>query len=286
MGSIGQLTRPADQISVVVPADREYVFSEMIASAARTLPIRTVRCRVDAALDQGFVATAGEVDVVLFVPEGVILDPDYLAILSDKVRSWDDLVGEIDIVHRAIKLPIDAPIPSLEDLRRRIESGAVASLRKLLRARSAMASLLWVRVAACGNIQFVHMPTFCGFIGFALFLDRLRCRGRTAMLFTDHARHIRLLPERRMGFDVGYALFSRLLHIASYDDQHASSPRRPSYLVERLEMARLLGEQALQLVVSPRSKRYVVAFLQGMWAARRDSRVQDRRLRREIRELS
>lgn len=284
--SIDRLTPAPDLVAVVVPAGRDHVFSDVIARSTPVASVRTVRSRADrSALDQGFGAIAAEVDVVLFVPEGVVLDPDYLAILAGKVGRWDDLIGEINVVSGAIKLAVDAQIPDADDLRRRTEWAGLGILRQWLRARSAMASLLWVRVAACGGVKFVHLPEFCDFIALALFLDRLRCRGRTALGFAAHARHIRLLPERRNGFDVGYALFNRLGNVAAYDDRRTVSPGHPSYLSERLEMARLLGEQALQLAVSPRSKRHVATFLQGMWAARRDAKLQDRKIRREIREL-
>jgi hypothetical protein len=286
LDSIDQLARAPDRISVLVPAGREHVFADVIANASQAVPVRMVKSRADgSALDQGFGSIAAEVDIVLFVPEGVILEAGYLDSLVDKAGRWDDLVGEIDVAARAIKRPVDAPVPALEVLRRQAEWAYLPILRQWLRARSAMACLMWVRVAACGNIKFVQLPEFCDFIALALFLDRLRSRGRTALLFSGQARHVRLLPERRTGFDVGYALFSHLGHVADYDDQRDVAPGHPSYLNQRLEMARLLSEQALQCIVSPRSKRHVTTFLRGMWAARRDARIQSRRIRREIREL-
>jgi hypothetical protein len=283
--SIEHLARSPDRLSVVLPPGREHVFSDAVKPGA-AVPIQTVTGRLDrSALEQGLVSLAAEVDIALLVPEGVVLDPDYLDRLADKAVRWDDLVGEIDVVGRAVKLPVDAPLPALEELRGRTEWAVLPTLRKLLRARSAMASMLWVRVAACGNIRFVQLPEFCDFIAFALYLDRLRYRGRTALIFSRQASHLRLLPERRTGYDVGYALFSRLRQIAAYDDQRNLAPGRDSYLRERVEMMRLLGEQALQLVVSPRSKRHVATFLQGMWAARHAAKIQQQKLRREIREL-
>lgn len=283
--SVDQLTRPPDRVTVVVPAGRDHVFANP-ANASAHVPVRTVRCRADRpALEQGVGSIAAEVDIILFVPEGVILDADYLDVLADKAGRWDDLVGEIDVVGGAIKLPVGAPVPDIADLRRSTEWTTRPILRRFLRARSAMASMLWFRVAACGSIPFVQLPEFCDFIAFALFLDRLRSRGRTNLLFGRHARQIRLMPERRNGFDAGYALFSKLGHIAAYDDRRNLGAGHESYLRERLEMSRLLGEQALQFVMSPRSKRHVATFLQGMWAARRAAKIQQQKIRREIREL-
>ncbi len=282
--ALGELTRVPDRVAVVIPPGREHVFAEPAPVAA--IPVLTIRGRIDrSALEQGFAAIAAEVDVVLLVPEGVILAPDYLDVLADKAARWDDLVGEIDVVADAIKLPVDAVLPGLADLRRSSEAAVLPFLRRHLRARTAMASMLWVRVAAAGGVKFIRLPEFCDYIAFALFLDRLRRRGRTRLSFTGRARHIRLMPERRTGFDVGYALFSRLRDVAAYDEQRNLAPVHASYLDERLEMVRLLGEQALQLVVSPRSKRHVATFLQGLWAARRAARERQQKLRREIRDL-
>jgi hypothetical protein len=283
--SVGELTRPPDRLSVVMPAGRHHVFADAV-SAAAPAPVQTVSCRIDrSALEQGFGSLAAEVDIVLFVPEGVILASDYLDVLADKAARWDDLVGEIDMVSDAVKCPVGAALPDLAALRRSTEWAALPVLRRFLRARSAMAVILWLRVAACGGIKFVQLPEFCDFIACALFLDWLRWRGRTGLLFTRRARHIRLMPERRTGFDVGYVLFSKLGHIAAFDERRNLAAGRESYLREDLEMARLLGEQALQLVMSPRSKRHVATFLQGMWAARRAARMQQQKSRREIREL-
>ena len=96
---------------------------------------------------------------------------------------------------------------------------------------------------------------------------------------------------------VNFCIFSRhataielLLFDGACDAEPAravrlDAPRHRSYLDERIEMARLLAEQALQLLLSPLNKRHVSTFLQGMWAARRHAKIQERKMRREIREL-
>jgi len=283
--SLEGLARHPDLVAVVVPPGRNHVFTDL-ASFAPSVPIRTIQGWNDwSALEQGLGSIATDIDIVMFAPEGIILDSDYLDILTEKASRWDDLVGEIDVVNRAIKLSVDAPVPALPDLRRADEWFLLPTLRRWWRARVVMPSILWVRVAACGSIKFVQLPEICDFIVCALFLDRLRCRGRTALLFSGRAHHLRLMPERRTGFEVGYALFSRLNQVAAYDDLRRLVPRRDSYLNERTERTRLLGEQALQFVLSPRNKRHVTNFLRGMWAARRNTKLQEQKLRREIRNL-
>ncbi len=49
----------------------------------------------------GFRAVASDADIVMFVPEGVVLAPGYLAAVRATAERWQDVVGEIDVVHAA-----------------------------------------------------------------------------------------------------------------------------------------------------------------------------------------
>jgi hypothetical protein len=278
--SVAHLRDRPEVVSVLVPRPRAHLF-EGLAEPSEGISLVRNDGPEDSALAFGFNAMAPQVDIVLLVPEGIVFEPGYLGRVRDTALRWQDVVGRIDLVTRIDKMTIDAATGARTGRR---DWPWLPRLRRWLRARSMLACVFWVRVAACGNIKFRALPEFCDFLAFALFLDALRPRGRTAALFPDDVRQLRFVPERRTGFDIGYALYSKLGQLAQPDDATTPSVRR-SYLRPRLELWRLIGEQGLQVVVSPHSKRHVLTFIKGMLAARRAMKATRQAVRRDIRDL-
>src|SRR5260370_5668398 len=113
-----------------------------------------------------------------------------------------------------------------------------------------MPCILSMRTATCGKLRFVTFSAFCDWMSYALFLDELRPRGRTAVKMARHARELRFSAERRNGFDFGYAIYDRLARINDYAARVGS--QQLSYLNPRTEKRKLFSEQALQYFLSPR----------------------------------
>lgn len=276
--SLDQSHDRPDLVRVLVPRAREYLFAGPGAHADGLLVNDGPE---DAALGVAFYAVAPQSDIVILVPEGVIFEPDYVARVRDTAARWQDVVGRIDLATRIDKMTID---PATGARTGRREGPWLPLLRRWLRARTMLAAVLWVRVAACGSVKFRALPESCDFLAYALFLDALRPRGRTAVAFPDDLRQLRFVPERRTGYDLGYTLYSKLAQLAQPTEPAVRTPG-PSYLRPRRELSRLVGEQGLQVVVFPNSKRHVLTFIKGMLAARRAAKAVRQAVRRDIRDL-
>jgi hypothetical protein len=278
--SLERLRDRPERVGILVARAREHLFAHLAEQGAGLIRHDGPD---DSALAAGFNSMAPHVDIVVLVPEGVVFNPDYFERVRDKATRWQDVVGQIDLVTRIDKMTIDPASGARTGGR---DWPWLPPLRRLLRARSMLACVFWARVAACSNIKFRPLPEFCDFIAFALFLDALRTRGRTAVAFPDTLRHLKFVPERRTGFDTGYALYSKLAQFQQSAEPPPPAARaRGSYLEPRSELRRLIGEQGLQVVVSPHSKRYVLTFIKGMLAARRAMKATRQAVRRDIRDL-
>ncbi len=284
LAALGRLDAPPDLVTVVVPGGRGHLFADLPARAgAVEVETLVTDAHDDSALAAGFNAVATRCDVAVLMPEGVVLDPDYFARLRNQVEHWEDRVGGLDLVHRAVTLPAD----SLEADVAAAPAEALwrTMLRGWLRARSLLPGILWLRVGACGNIRFPPLPDYCDVISCASFLDRLRLRGRTAMHLTENARHIRFGRERRSGFEVGHGVYERLGQLAGADASGLPATAvGAGYLDPRLEKARLLADQVL-LLLSPQTRHYAQTLLAGALAARRESRAVRATVQRDLREL-
>ena len=95
--SIARLPDAPDTVALVVSKPRAHLFADASSNPALPRCIRVVTSDyVDALpLAEGFRAMAGEVDVIVFVPEGVVLDPDYLISIRDTTARWQDVVGDV-----------------------------------------------------------------------------------------------------------------------------------------------------------------------------------------------
>jgi hypothetical protein len=283
--SIERLASPPSLVVVVLPRGRDHLFDRRELAGSR-LPIRVLTSEGsdDLWLTVGFRVLAPAVDMAIFASEGTIFEGDYVEQVRRRYADWEDLVGMVEIVSQVVKVGPGAGLSDIDVLSQMREGSLHSLLRRSLRARSLMPSILSLRVAACGKLKFVTFSAFCDWMSYALFLDQLRRRGRTGVELTKYARELRLSSERRSGFDFGYAIYDRLTRISDYTDQVASP--RPIYLSPRVEKMKLFAEQALQYLLSPRSKAHIVTVLQGMLAARRDFKARTRIIQREIRELA
>jgi hypothetical protein len=277
--SVERLQAAPESVAVVAPRAREHLLAELAPSAVPAAITRVIAEAHESPLAAGFKAVAPQVDVAVLLPEGVVLAPGYLATIRDAAARWEDLVGAVDLVRRVVKVDSESGLTGAE-----VEAGEfplMPLLRGWLAARSLLASVLWVRVDACGGIDFAVLPDFCDTVAFALYLDRLRPRGRTRMGFTDRAQQVRFVPERRSGFDLGYGVYARLDQLA-----HASGPdQEPSCIHPRWEQIRLVGGQALRYVLAPKSRQHALTVLQGALAARHEAQATRRAVRRDLREI-
>src|SRR5262249_34091956 len=149
-------------------------------------------------------------DIAIFVREGTLLQPDFVRRAQRNYAVWEDLVGKLEVVANVVKVSVDSGSAVKSDTR----DGLLHSLvRRWLRARSLMPSVLSLRIAACGNLKFVTFSAFCDWMSFALFLDTLRPRGRTVVAIAEGVQELRLGAERRSGFDLGYELYNRLSRV-------------------------------------------------------------------------
>jgi hypothetical protein len=280
--SAGRLDAPPDLVLVVVPGGRGHLFAGLPGEAG-SVAVETALTDAhdDSALAAGFAAVAPRCDVAVLMPEGVVLDPDYLTKLRDRVERWQDRVGGLGLVHRAVTLPADSA--EVDITAAPAEPAWRTILRGLLRARSLLPSVLWLRTQACGNIRFPPLPDYCDVISAASFLDRLRPRGRTAMGFAENARHIRFGRERRSGFEVGHGIYERLGQLG-VEAEGPLAVHHARHLEPRLEKARLLADQAM-LLLSPQSRHYARTVLAGAMAARRERRAVQATVQRDLREL-
>ncbi len=283
--SIERLRDGPDTIVLAVHALRQHLFADAASDPAFERPIRVVDSDgFDALpLSDGFRAVASDVDVILFVPEGVVLDPDYLVAVRVAAERWEDMVGELDLIDRVVEAePVAASICG--DARARAET--FGTLRRLLRARTLCAGTLWVRVAACGNLKFMAFPQNSEYLAFSSLLDQLRVRGRTRVGASGAAVRVRLGFERRSGFEDGRELYSALSRIGELRDRSdfAFAPAQ-SYLQPGAEKIRLFGEQFLRYLRSPATRAHVGSFIKGMWVARREASTSRHRIHEDIRKL-
>jgi hypothetical protein len=283
--SIELLTGRPDLVLVVAPKGREHLIDR------KRLDESPLRMRFlssdgpeDAWLTTGLRFAAPLVDLLIFVSEGTVFEPEYLSETQRQFSTWEDFVGSIEFVSSAIKLDAGADVQDYAGIMQRREGRLHSLLRCSLRAYSLMPCVLAVRTEACNKLKFVNFSAFCDWMSYALFLDGLRRRGRTAVGFGRLLAEMRFEAERRSGFDFGYTIYNRISRINDYVAPTAS--RRASYLHPRREKAKMLGEQALQYLLSPGRKRYIATILQGMLAARRDLKASIRGVQRDIRALS
>jgi hypothetical protein len=280
--SIEQLADSPGMVIVVLPQGREHLLDRReIANSQFPVRILVANGTVDSWLTLGFGSLVPLVDIAVFASEGVLFDRDFVQRSRCRYADWEDLVGMIEIVADVIKVEPSGGSAGLAVHSRTRDALFHPFLRRLLRARSLMPSVLTLRTAACGQLKFVTFSAFCDWMSYALFLNRLRPRGRTVVAIAESARERRFHAERRSGFESGYELYNRLSRIRDYVDE---LPRK-SYLNPNIEKMRLFAEQALQYLLSPRAKRHIVTVMKGMLAARRDIRMQARRIRAEIRDL-
>lgn len=283
--SIARLHDGPDAVIVVVHAMREHLFAGAASHPAFAHPIRVVTAGgFDALpLSDAFRAIAPDADIVLFVPEGVVLEPDYLTAVRATAERWQDVVGELDLIYDTIEA---------EHLAARIAAGISRpaepawSPPRLLRARTLCANTLWVRVEACGNLKFPALPQSSEYLAFSALLDQLRRRGRTRVVASNAAVQVRIRSERRSGFEAGRELYGALSRIAELRDRSdVAFAQTHSYLEPRAEKIRLFGEQLLRYARSPGTRAHVGSFIKGMWAARREATVSRHRIRNDIRKL-
>ena len=283
--SIARLPDTPDAVALVVSRLRAHLFADAASNPAFPRHLRVVTSEhVDALpLADGFRAMAGKVDVIVFVPEGVVLDPDYLISIRETAGRWQDMVGELDVIHRIVD---DARLAQnfSETAKRETQPGS--SLLRSWRARTLCANVLWVRVEACGNLKFMAFPQTSEYLAFSSLLDQLRPRGRTRVVTTSSAVQVRSGPERRSGFEAGRELYGALSRIGEWRDRSdVAFENRPSYLDPRAEKIRLFGEQVVRFLGSSATRSHVGSFIKGMWTARREASVSRHRIRQDIRKM-
>lgn len=286
LASVRAFTPPPGRIVLIIPQTREHLFADLATGDGTG--IDRVIAGDDEMLSAAINALAASSEIAVVAPEGVVFYPGYLKTLRGKVEDFEDIVAAIDLVHQVDKIDTEAEGDkaqlSLHDRPR--ERPTRSTLRALLAARSLLAAVFWVRIAVLGQIKLAALPDLGETIAFALALDDLRARGRTEIRFTEHARHLRLIPERRSGYDAGYQLYRRLCQVA--EAQHAESAlrgARPLHLPPLGERARLIVTQALRALVSPANRHHATTLLKGALAARRDARTIDRKVQRDLRDM-
>jgi hypothetical protein len=287
--SIARLRDAPDAIVLVVAKLREHLFDPTSnPSYPRGMRVVTSEHVDSLPLADGFRAIAGAVDVILFVPEGVVLAPDYLTGIRATAERWQDIVGELDTVHRVVDAAqlvqslSEHGLPETASTSPRSDAGVLQSFR----ARTLCANTLWVRVEACGNLKFMALPQTAEYLAFSALLDQLRPRGRTRLVASEAAVQVRSGPERRSGFEAGRELYGALSRIGEWRDRSdAAFENRRSYLEPRAEKLRLFGEQIARYLAVPATRAHVGSFIKGMWAARREASESRHRIREDIRKL-
>lgn len=273
--SIAQLSDRLDAVLLVVPQAQGHAFASVLAEQA----IKCAACTIlaDASdrlpLASGFRKLAQTVDIIVFVPEGVLLSAAGLGQIRADAENWQDLVGEI--------LSIDGVVDGDGMSWHWKRSGM-----RPFRAKTLCDHMLWLRVAACGGLKMAELPAASEYLTFAAALAALRRRGRTRATWSSLATRIRFGPERRSGSDAGYALYAALERIAQLRRQgDAAFELNASYLKPRAEQIRLFCELAARYLANPAARPHSASFLKGMLQARRDAGASRRRIRRDIREL-
>jgi hypothetical protein len=280
--SLARLSDAPDAMAFIVPAVRKHQFAD-VASGPGAVPLRVVTSESDDALplSDGFRAMAQTADVILFVPEGVVLAPDYLTRIRKSAERWQDMVGAIDVVdgvvdHEGFTGSFAESAPAWS---------ASAWLRSW-RPKTLAAHVLWVRVEACGGIKFMPFPQSCEYLAFSFLLDQLHNRGRIRVASSGAAVRVRAAPERRSGFTAGRELYGALSRIGEWrSSSDMGFADRARYLDPRSEKIALFGEQMLRYARSAATRAHVGSFIRGMWAARREATASRDRIRDDIRSL-
>jgi hypothetical protein len=282
--SLARLLDTPDAIALVFPKLRAHQFADVASSLAFRQPPRLVMSENGDALplSDAFRAMAPQADVILFVPEGVVLDPSYLARIRDTAERWQDVVGEIDVVDRAVDADTFAGNSSAPTAAAPGWPGLLQSLRP----KTLCAHMLWVRVEVCGNVTFMPFPQSSEYLAFSFLLDQLSGRGRTRVTSSGAAMALRTGPERRSGFEAGRELYRALSHIGEWRDAgDLAFAARPSCLDPRSEKIMLFGEQMMRYVAASTTRAHVGSFIRGMLAARREATTTRDRIRNDIRKL-
>lgn len=273
---------PPARAVLAVPKGREHAFAAVAAAASA----RIVATAESDLLADAVAVLAAEVDVVVATPEGVVLDPAWLAILRDHVILYSDSIAGVDLVPRTVKIATEGTGLDLAVADRPHEPSLLSWLRGLVRARSLLGAVFWGRTATLRQIGLDTTGEGGDAVSFLLALDQLRRRGRTTLGVTRHARHARLLPERRTGFDVGYGLYRRLEQLAEARRAAAAvGGAVPSHLDLDVERLRLTVELALRSFLGTGGRHNAATFLNGVRAARRDALAVRRTVVRDLREL-
>jgi hypothetical protein len=262
---------------------RAHQFAELGSTPAFRLPLRLVTSEDGDALplSDAFRAMAPHADVILFVPEGVFLDPFYLARVRDNAERWQDLVSEIDVVDHSVEADKFAGGSSTATAAAR-RPGLLQSLRP----KTLCAHALWVRVEVCGNITFMPFPKNSEYLAFSFLLDQLSGRGRTRVTSSGGAVALRTGPERRSGFEAGRELYRALSHIGEWRDAgDLAFAARPSCLDPRSEKIMLFGEQMMRYLATSATRAHVGSFIKGMLAARCEATATRDRIRNDLRKL-
>ncbi|EJW13501.1 hypothetical protein A33M_3485 [Rhodovulum sp. PH10] len=303
LASIEAWTPAPARVVLAVPKGREHAFAAL-AAAPSVEPVTAA----DADLVPAALAVvAPHADIVVVTAEGVVFDTDWLDRTRAEAENFQDVVGVVDLVHRVVKITTDgddprpsgtmspgmvapgtvtagmaAPLAVPAGVR---EPRIVSALRALIRARSLMGAIFWARIAALRQIRIQAAADGGDVVAFACALDQLRSRGRTRLGFTRAARHVRLLPERRTGFDAGYGVYRRIEQLAAArQDALAVGGPLPVHLDPRVERVRLIAEQAVRSLGGA-GKHNATTFLKGALAARRDAIAVRRTVVRDLREL-
>jgi len=280
--SIARLAEGPEAVVLAVPKLRAHLFDDAPSDPSRPVRVVTADSADALPLADGFRALAPKVDVIVFVPEGVVLAASYLASVQQAAQRWPDLVGEIGVIRRIVE---DERVTSaFDDTERPIRSAA--HLLPWLRPRTLFANLMRVRVEACGNLKFMAFPQSAEYLAFSALLDQLRPRGRTRVVSCNTAVQVRAGPERRSGYEAGRELYGALSRIGEWRDRSdAVFAARSSYLDPRTEKIRLFGEQIMRYLASPAARAHIGSFIKGMWAARREAAASRHRIRDDIRNL-
>jgi hypothetical protein len=283
LAAIARLSRPPDAMVLVVPKLRANQFTGMATNPSLPLPIRLVPTddfdRLSIA--DGVRALAAVVDIILFVPEGVLLSSDYLAHVEATATRWQDIVGEVDAADCIVDRSRDADS---------VSSAASCSATRLFRsfrAKTLCAHVLWVRSDACTHLKFGAFTQLSEYIAFAAALDQLRTRGRTRAVASGGAVHLRLGPERRNGYELGHDLYTALTRIGERrrDSSDGAFDRRISYAQPGIEKMRLFGEQIVRYCTSPAARSHSKSVIRGMWAAHCEDAAHRARIRNDLRNL-
>jgi len=282
--SVAALFDPPDVITLVFPKIRAHQFADVAAGVAFRQSPRLVTAENGDALplSDALRAIAPHADVILFVPEGVALDPSYLTRIRDSAERWQDVVGEIDVVDRTVdadKFAGNSFLPTGATPQR-------AGILRSLRPKTLSAHVLWVRVEVCGNVTFMPFPQSSEYLAFSFLLDQLSGRGRTRITASGDAVALRVGSERRSGFEAGRELYRALSHIGEWRDAgDLAFAARSSCLDPSSEKIMLFGEQIMRYVATSATRAHVASFIRGMLEARREAATTRNRVRDDLRKL-